>query len=372
MALKTVTIRGFKSIELLEDFRPQELNVLIGANGAGKSNFVDFFRMLRALADEAFQKFVNNQGGGDGLFFNGPQFTREISAHLEFFDNVYEFDLTPTTGSGVQISEERVQYTGGRGIGTLRTISSGVAESCLKMRKDEPAQSQWGVGRGVPGHVYDAVSNWTVYHFHDTSKLAPMRRDQPVRDYERLRHDASNIAAYLKHLKDNCENTYSLIRDTIRLIAPFFDDFLLRPQERGSEEQIRLEWTQKGSNFPFQPHHLSDGSIRFICLATALIQPEPPMTIVIDEPELGLHPYAISVLADLIRSTSKRTQVIISTQSPTLLDYFEPKDVVVVNRVEGRSTFDRLDEAALQHWLDEYTVGELWQKNVVRGGPSHE
>jgi len=372
MQLKTVTIRGFKSIEVLEDFKPRKLNVLIGANGAGKSNFVDFFRMLRALADEAFQKFVNNQGGGDGLFFLGPQFTREISAHLEFGDNVYEFSLIPTAGSGIQISEERVQYTGGHGYGSLRSISTGTMESSLKKRHDEPANSPWGTGRGVPGHVYDAVSNWTVYHFHDTSKLAPMRREQPLRDYEHLRHDASNIAAYLYHLSVSSKNSYDLIRDTVRLIAPFFDDFLLRPEKRGDSDLIRLEWRQKGSDFPFQPYHLSDGSIRFVCLATALMQPSPPAAIVIDEPELGLHPYAISILADLIRSASERTQVIISTQSPTLLDYFEPQDVVIVNRVQGRSIFERLDNKALQQWLEEYTVGELWQKNVVRGGPSHE
>jgi len=368
IALKTVTIQGFKSIELLEDFQPQKLNVLIGANGAGKSNFVDFFRMLRALADEGFQKFIQDQG--DGLFFNGPQFTREIKVHLEFGDNVYEFDLMPTADSGIQISEERVQYTGGQGIGSLRAISSGSRESSLKKQKDTPAS--FGTGRGVPGYVYEAVSNWTVYHFHDTSKLAPMRRDQALRDYEHLRHDAANIAAYLYHLKKHRPNTYGLVRDTIRLVAPYFDDFRLRPQKQVPQEKIRLEWTQKGSDFPFQPYHLSDGSIRFICLVTALIQPRLPATIVIDEPELGLHPYAISVLADLIKSASERTQIIISTQSPTLLDYFEPQDVVVVNRVKGRSIFNRLDKAGLQKWLDEYSVGELWQKNVLRGGPSHD
>ena len=158
----------------------------------------------------------------------------------------------------------------------------------------------------------------------------------------------------------------------MRLIAPFFDDFLLRPQKRGTDEQVRLEWQQKGSDFPFQPNHLSDGTIRFICLATALLQPEPPATIVIDEPELGLHPYAISMLADLIKSAAERTQVIISTQSPTLLDYFAPEQIVVVNRREGRSTFDRLDAQALAGWMEDYSVGELWQKNVVRGGPTRE
>jgi predicted ATPase len=197
-----------------------------------------------------------------------------------------------------------------------------------------------------------------------------MRRDQPLRDWERLRHDASNIAPFLAHLEQEEPDAYALIRDTVRLIAPFFDDFLLRPVKRGSEEQVRLEWRQKGTDFPFQPNHLSDGTMRFICLATALLQPNPPATIVIDEPELGLHPYPISMLADLINSASERTQVILSTQSPTLLDYFEPEQIVVVSRQEGRSTFERLDPQALAGWLEDYSVGELWQKNVVRGGPS--
>jgi predicted ATPase len=367
-----ITLSGFKSIESLKDFKLEKLNVLIGANGAGKSNFVDFFRMLRALADEAFQKFVNSQGGGDGLFFLGPQVTREIFAHLEFGANVYEFILSPTA-SGIQISEESVQYTGGHGFGSLKRIGSGSMESNLKKRRDDAAVSPWGGGGlGVPGHVYNSVSNWTVYHFHDTSMLAPMRRDQPVRDFDRFRHDASNIAAFLFHLKEENEASYELIRDTIRLIAPFFDDFVFRPETRGGDEQVRLEWHQKGSDFPFQPSQLSDGTIRFICLASALMQPRPPATIVIDEPELGLHPYAISILSGLIQSASERTQVIISTQSPTLVDYFQPEEIVVVNREQSRSTFQRLNSEQLSQWLDDYSVGELWQKNVVQGGPTNE
>jgi len=368
--LKKLTLKGFKSIEALEDFELRKLNVLIGANGAGKSNFVDFFRMLRELADEAFQKFVNTQGGGDGLFFLGPKHTRQICAHLEFGENVYEFDLEPTAGGGIQVAAERVQFTGGRREGPLSTIGSGRLESTLKERKDEPGHH--GARYGVPSYVYDSVSNWVVYHFHDTSMTAPMRREQSVRDMRQLRSDASNIAAFLLHLREDMRGHYDLIRDSVRLIAPFFDDFLLEPETRGAEEKIRLEWRQKGSDFPFQPNQLSDGTIRYICLTTALMQPMTPDTIVIDEPELGLHPFAISLLAELIKSAAGKTQVIVSTQSPTLLDYFEPDDVVVVNRREGRSTFDRLDEERLRDWLEEYSVGELWQKNVVQGGPTHE
>ena len=362
-----MTIHGFKSIEKLDGLELRNLNVFIGANGAGKSNFVDFFRMLRALADESFQSFVIEHGGGDGLLFLGPKKTPSISAHLEFGLNAYDFILTPTATGTLQVSREAVEYTGG---GEAIYLSSGRLESSLKIRKD--AKSRWTGGPGITHYVYDAVSNWTVYHFHDTSPLAPMRRDQSVRDWDRFRHDASNIAPFLMNLKQTKPESYLLIRDTVRLIAPFFDDFLLRPQTRGTDEQVRLEWQQKGSDFPFQPNHLSDGTIRFICLATALLQPDPSATIVIDEPELGLHPYAISTLADLIKSASERTQVVISTQSPTLLDYFEPEQIIVVNRQDGRSTFERLDPQALTGWLEDYSVGELWQKNVVQGGPTRE
>lgn len=365
--ISKLTLKGFKSIRSLDGFEFGSLNVLIGANGAGKSNLVDFFRLLRSLADESFQNFVNSQGGGDGLLFLGPKVTASIEAHLEFGMNVYEFSLQPTASGALQVKEERVKYTGGGG---FEYLSTGAMESSLKMRKDE--RSRWTGGKSVPYYVYEAVSNWTVYHFHDTSALAPMRRDQPLRDWQRFRHDASNIAPFLLNLAEGERGNYALIRDTVRLIAPFFDDFLLRPQRKGANEQVRLEWQQKGSDIPFQPNQLSDGTIRFICLATALLQPQPPATIVIDEPELGLHPYAIAILADLIRSASERTQVLVSTQSPTLLDYFEPEEIIAVNRSNSQSTFKRLEADELTAWMEDYSVGELWQKNVVRGGPNNE
>lgn len=365
-SIDKMTLKGFKSIEHLEDFRLEKLNVLIGANGAGKSNFVDFFRMLRTFADESFQQFVNDCGGGDGFLFLGTKVTSKITSRLDFGRNAYEFELKPTAQGSLQVAEEQVEYNG-----HSRQIGWGSLESALKKRKSD--KSSWYSGHpGVAHYVYSSVSRWTVYHFHDTSSLAPMRRDQPIRDWERYRHDASNIAAFLFNLKEDEPESYQLIRDTVQLIAPFFDDFLLRPQKRGNDEQVRLEWRQKGSDFPFQPNQLSDGTMRFICLATALQQPEPPATIVIDEPELGLHPYAISMLADLIKSAAERTQVIVATQSATLLDYFDPGEIIVVNRDRGRSVFERLDAESLSEWLEDYSVGELWQKNVVRGGPTRE
>jgi predicted ATPase len=364
-AIDRITLKGFKSIESLDSFEVRKLNVLIGANGAGKSNFVEFFRMLRAIADEAFQKYVLEAGGGDGFLFLGPKVTKQITYRVEFGLNAFEQVLQPSASGSLLIASETTRYTS-----TSNTYPA-TQESILKSIKDQRSSSHPGYP-GVGHYIYNSVSSWTVYHFHDTSPLAPMRRDQAVQDWGRFRADASNIAAFLLNLRDDEPESYRLIRDTVRLIAPFFDDFLLRPQKKGTNEQVRLEWQQKGSDFPFQPTQLSDGTIRFICLATALLQPTPPATIVIDEPELGLHPYAISMLADLINSASERTQLIVSTQSPTLLDYFDAEEIVVVSRQKSRSSFERLDPDQLAEWLKDYSVGELWQKNVVRAGPTNE
>jgi len=371
VALQKLSISGFKSIERLEDFSLASPSILIGANGAGKSNFVDFFRLLRAMVDEQLQAFVARQlGSGDGFFYLGPKHTAAIGARLEFGSNVYQFSLGPTADGSLYIVDEAVQFTGGYGIGQLRSIGSGLKESTLRAKRSEPAR--FGSGMGVPGHVYDSVAQWVVYHFHDTSALAPMRREQLVQDSAYLRNDAGNIAAFLLNLRETGASSYTLVVDSVRSVMPFLDDFLLRVEERGGEQRVRLDWRQKGSDFPFQPNHLSDGTLRFICLATALQQPSPPSLIVIDEPELGLHPYAIALLAELIHAAAKRTQVIVSTQSPQLIDHFAPHEIVVVNREDGRSVFRRLDEGTLADWLEEYTLGELWQKNVVQAGPTYE
>lgn len=344
----SLSLAGFKSIQQM-DLTLGDLNILIGANGAGKSNFVDFFRLVRAIADDNLAGFIQKQGGADGFFHLGPQYTREITATIRFvLLNSYGFKLEPTAADGLLMTGQTTQY-------------GSPPEEWSPAIKEES-------GSGLPlSFAGSQIARWVVYHFHDTSFLAPMRRDQSARDFEYLRPDASNIAAYLLRLRSHEPDAYALIRDTIRLVVPFFDDFRLRPEERGGEEKVRLEWNQKGSDFPFQPSQLSDGTIRFICLATALLQPMPPSTLVIDEPELGLHPHALEVLAGLLKKAAARGQVIVSTQSAPLLSQFDTQDVIVVSRTNGASHFERLVAQDLASWLDEYTLGELWQKNYIEG-----
>lgn len=365
--LDRLTLSGFKSIRLLEDFEFKNLNIMVGANGAGKSNLVSFFKMLRAMSEESLANFITENGGADGFLFNGPKETSQIGAHLKFGLNEYKFTLASTASVQLMVKAEGHCYRSGR----WNNFSEGRIESRLKQWKDARS-GFYPNSPGVGAHIYTAVSSWIVYHFHDTSAHATMRRDQSVHDWRELNPDASNIASFLLRLKTQHDKYYFYIRETIQLIAPFFDDFLLEPENKGGNEVVRLEWRQKGSSFPFQPWQLSDGTIRFICLATALLQPNPPSTIVIDEPELGLHPFGLEVLAGLFRDASDRTQLIISTQSATLLNHFDPEEIIVVDREDGSSRFRRLNAKSLSEWTKDFTLGELWQKNVFEGGPSRE
>ncbi len=367
-SIDRLTIEGFKSIRKLDGFRLRPLNILIGANGSGKSNFVSFFSLIREMVEGRLQHAVEKAGGADVHLFMGPQITDQIVGKLHFGMNRYEFFLEATSDYRLVFADEKVIYQGSENTYPVdRSIGSGHIESKLK------EQLEGGKNKAISDYIYKAVSSWTVYHFHDTSETAPMRRTCSIRDNERLRPNGGNLAAFLLNMREEKKDSYALIRDTVRLVAPFFDDFKLRPKKGNADTELELEWTQKNSDYPFHASQFSDGTMRFIALATALLQPNTPSTILLDEPELGLHPSALEVMAGLISQASAGTQLIVSTQSAALLNYFEPKDVVVMDREAGESRFRRLSDVELKSWLDEqYTLGDLWQKNVYGGGPVHE
>ncbi|MGB7341364.1 MAG: AAA family ATPase [Phototrophicaceae bacterium] len=363
MNIKYLTIEGFQSIKKLDKLELNNLNILIGANGAGKSNFVSYFRMLSELVEQRLQLWVRKRGGSDRLLTYGIKETSQINSFIEFGLNGYGFTLIPTVDSSFIFAGERMYFNGPYYGEKWENLGSGHDEAKLRNRAS-------GNGK-VADYCYDSISSWKVFHFHDTSNTAGVKRKQPLQENKFLRSNAENLAPYLYMLQSRHPNIYSQIRNVVQLAIPFFDDFILEPDEiRPDEFQIQLMWRQENSDYSLLPSQLSDGSIRFICLATALLQPDPPSTIIIDEPELGLHPYAITLLGSLIRSASFDMQVIISTQSVPLLNEFSIDDLIVVEREEGVSVFKRLDEQDFEMWLEEYTVGELWEKNILGGRPS--
>jgi len=361
--LDRIEIEGFKSIrELRLDLRP--LNVLIGANGAGKSNFISVFGLIRHITESRLQFYVAQAGGTDSLLHHGRKRTSELKLRLVLSDgDEYEARLAPSAANTLFFSWEggRIELDAETEERVSITLGSGHEETDFREGNESPR-------RGQTQYLLNRLREWRVYHFHDTSTSAKVKQTGDIGDNEALRSDASNLAALLFLLRTKHPENYRRIVSTIRLVAPFFDDFRLRPSPF-NEQKIQLEWSERNSDAYFNAHALSDGTLRFICLATLLLQPNLPSLILIDEPELGLHPYAIQVLAGLVRSASEKTQVILSTQSVTLVNQFEPEDLVVVDRANGESVFRRLASEDTKDWLEGYSLGELWEKNVFGGRP---
>jgi len=386
--LEKLSITGFKSIARLEAFELSKINVLIGGNGAGKSNLIEFFKMLRAMMGlrlaefrefkPSLEIFLENKGGISNFLYGGLPPANEISGEMFFNnkDNGYRFSIVPTADGSYRIGGEDFYYAWSRHLPNwLPDYSSGIKkESCLPMRCADAKE------RGVTAreeYIYSAICAWQIYQFHDTSQFAGARMPSLTASGDSLRFDGGNLAAFLYALKtgglqgicaDDCKAAYSGIVDAIRAAAPYFEDFVLEPYKEGSDEKIRLQWQQKGMLMKLQPHHISDGTLRFMCIATVMLQPTPPQLIIIDEPELGLHPEALEILAEMIHRRQDQTQFILATQSPAFADFFEPEEVITVLRKEGKSVFARQSTEALGKWLDEYSVGQLWRKNVIRGG----
>lgn len=355
--LSRLVLDGYKSIAQC-DLQMGALNVLIGANGAGKSNFIGFFRLISRILGQQLQLAVANAGGPDALLHFGRKQTRQLHAELYFGNNGYKFTLQPTQDNRMVFGHEALFWNlhgdWRPGAGHFET------------RFDER-----GPRGPIRQHTVPAMLKWRVYHFHDTSESALVKQLHGINDNEYLRVDASNLAAFLYRLKQHHATEYQRIVKSVQLVAPFFGDFHLRPSV-GNAQKIQLEWTEAEHDVPFTASALSDGTLRFICLATVLLQPEEfmPSTILIDEPELGLHPFAIATLGAMMKAVADQYQLIVSTQSVELVNEFDVEDLIVVDKREGASTLRRPAQADFESWLEDYTLGELWKKNLLGGRPA--
>lgn len=350
--LRTIEVEGFTSIGSAS-VPLGRLNVLVGANGAGKSNFIHALELLGRIVDNQLNYFVGKNGGASALLNAAGGATR-ISLRLTGAVNGYEADLEPAAGDELIFTKEIVKF---QADGFDRPYNDVLGRGHRETRlHGTAAESQ---NRSIASYVVDLLRGCRVFHFHDTSVDAPVKQLVSTADSLGLRDDAGNLAAVLLRLADEEPGAYRRVLSAIRRVAPFFDDFVLRPDAR---ERILLRWRQHDSDAVFSANQLSDGTLRFICLATLLLQPELPALVVLDEPELGLHPSAIMQLADLLRQAARRSQVLIATQSVTLMNQFELDDLIVVDRAEGESTFSRPDPERLKH----HSLGELWEKNLIR------
>jgi len=365
--LSRIRASGFKSIRDL-DLQLGNLTVLIGANGAGKSNLASLFLMLNHAMSGNLRNFIATGGRAKSFLHRGPKVTQQITVDLEYESeqgtNLYHARLGFAAQDTLIFNDEAVAFRRTQQVGpdALRSLGAGHAESVLKAAGE--------AGDDTARLAYSSLNRWRFYQFHDTSATSGMRLARALSDNRYLRSDGGNLAAYLHMLRATEPQYYRRIVQALRLAAPFLDDFDLDPLE-DSPREVMLNWHQRGDDYPYGPHQLSDGTLRLIALTTLLLQPpgRMPALVVIDEPELGLHPYAIGLLGSMIRSISGSSQVVVATQSVPLIDEFEPADIVVFDRHEHEGSFTRLDPADLADWLERYSVSELWEKNVIGGRP---
>jgi len=356
--LKSVLIKGFKSIKECS-LELSDINVLIGSNGAGKSNFVSAFTLLQRVLSEELS-FYAGQQGVNSIFYEGIKKTDSLLMEFHFDENSYSYELAPTQNNSVLFKDERFGYKGMWE--SSRSISKGHKESKWKEGSDNTK---------INYYILPILEKrqWRVYHFHDTGEKSKIKIEHNISNNKVFQYDASNLAAFLLRLRNNHYSEYRNILETVQLIAPYFKDFELEPNG-GNKEHITLRWTQKGSEDIFNASQLSDGTLRFICLSTLLLQPPDlqPATIIVDEPELGLHPYAITVFSEIVKKAAVRKQIILSTQSVELLNQFDAEDIIIVERGESGSIFKRLNLIELEEWLNsDYTLGDLWNKNILGG-----
>ena len=364
--LKEIKISGYKSLGT--DTQPinlemSNLNIIIGANGAGKSNFISFFQMLANMMTGALQIYIGKNGSAESLLQFGSKKTRMISASLVFqndrFTNTYEFSLVKAVNDTLIFAEEAF------GAGKIRfELSSGQKESFL-LTVEAPHASERAV-RAI-------LSGCKTFQFHDTSSEAHIRSAANIDNNRFLMSDGGNVAAYLYMLKMKYEPYYNRIVDHVRYVMPSFHDFFLEPQIL-NPQWIKLQWVEKGNHeYVFGPEHFSDGTLRFIALATLFLQPPEllPQVIFVDEPELGLHPQAVDILASMVKKATESTQVIMATQSPRLLDSFDYRDIIVAekDRETGCTLLNRLNEEDVKTWLEDYSLSQVWEKNIIGGQP---
>jgi predicted ATPase len=366
--LVNLTLHGFKSIRRLSNLSLGGMNVLIGANGAGKSNLISFFRLLGwavAPSPGNLQFQVSRVGGANSILHDGAAVTPQIEAHLEFETftgtNEYQIRLSHAAPDTLIFADERFRFSHRDSLtkADWRRLGAGHREAGLIQEAE--------TGNPTARVIRTLLQGCVVYQFHNTSETARIRQRWDVDDNRFLKEDGANLAPFLLRLRETEPNTYRRILETVRQIVPFFADFLLEPVGR----TVLLQWRERHSDFVCSAHQASDGTLRTLALLALLLQPlrDLPDVLILDEPELGLHPYAINVVAGLLNSVALEKQVILATQSMNLIDYFEPEDVIVVERPDRESLFRRLDREQLREWLEEYSLGELWEKNVLGGRP---
>ena len=368
-----IKLSGYKSIKSADvDFN--NLNVFIGANGSGKSNFMSFFQMLEFYLSsiEGLSEFVGRNGGANLLMHYGTSTTKSIEAELTFTtssgETIYYVELGFAVGDKLYFKDEKVSFLSNERQQKPEPISLGAGNAFSRLLQISDDDADFKRDITTIRTIRNIMRKWSFFQFHNTGKEAYIRGASHLNDGGYLRSDAGNLAAILYKLQDQHPSAYYSIMSYMKQIAPFIE--MLEIKEDYGSDYVRIKWSENANtNYMLDVSQMSDGTLRALALVTLLNHPDKPPLICIDEPELGLHPEAIRIIGDLIKIASEDTQIVLSTQSTKLIDCFDPEDIVVVSRDKTGTFFERLDYEKYKHWFDEYSISETWDTNIFGGCP---
>lgn len=371
--IERIHIQGFRSLADVEFSPGAGANVLIGANGSGKSNFVKFFNMLSwMLKSRQLAEFVGIEGGADDQLHGGnettPRLDAEIAIRTDTGRNDYRFKLAFAHPDQLLFVDEAFRYSRFDGNAPWNSLGSGHREALIvearQPNEPEPASEVRARTARVVTHL---LRDCAAYQFHNTGATSKFKKNWDADESGYMRADGGNLPAILYRLEQEDRRRYDVICRHIRRVLPGFDRFEIEEQYG----KVALRWRSKHSDKTYGAHLTSDGSLRFFALATLLNLPAEmlPGVLLLDEPELGLHPKAVALVGDMILALAESRQIIVATQSPLLVDAFELDQVFVLELEDGRTVLSPRETHQLREWLEDYTLGELWQKNLLGGRP---
>ncbi|MCY4542999.1 MAG: AAA family ATPase [Rhodobacteraceae bacterium] len=373
--LKSIKIRGFRSLRDVALSNLGHATILVGANGSGKSNFMRFFEMMRwTLKSRSLGKFIALHGGADDQLYRGSKKSLVMHAELSLGTNQgrvdYRFTLARAHPDRLVFAEEECRFSQ-RDRPTLAnwtSLGGGGHREALIVDAAHSKSGHAEVNKTTARAIVHLLRNCAVHQFHDTSDTSHFKRLWDVEDNNALLSNGGNLAAVLYRLEHEDHGRFKNICRHISRVLPVFDRF----QIEESYGKVLLRWKARGADETSGAHLTSDGSLRFFALVTLLNLPREmlPDVLLLDGPELGLHPTAVALIGSMIKSISLDVQVIVATQSPLLLDFFDLDEIVVLEAEDGATTFRRLANDRYRAWLEDgFASGELWQKNLIGGWP---
>ena len=369
--IESMRIKGYRSLADVEIANMRPLTALIGSNGSGKSNIIHFFELLTWILARHLDGLVQIQGGADDQLFDGRTKTSQIQAELNLRSlqgrSDYKFTLTWGHPDRFLFTEEAFRFTrkDEQSLADWQHLGNAHPESKIAEAARSPDFP--GVDTATAQFIVNHLIDCYMYQFHDTSDRSRFKENCDAHDNAYLYAHGGNLAAILLRLQREDIKRYELICRHIGRVLPDFDCFQLDE----SYGKVALRWKAKRSDKTFGAHLTSDGSLRFFALVTLLNLPAEmlPNVILLDEPELGLHPKAVDLIGGMIKSLAVERQIIVATQSPLLVDSFSLEELAVLDLKDGRTQIRRLSTKEYIRWLDDYTTGDLWRKNLLGGRP---